>query len=90
MTDTKLREYRKKIDELDAEIVSLLAKRMDVVKAVGVWKKEQNIPPLQESRWQEVLSSKMKQAEEAGIDPVVVKDIFNRIHAYALVIEEEV
>jgi chorismate mutase len=90
MEENKLAELRKRIDKLDNQMVFLLAQRMDAVRQVGEFKKKQNIPPLDESRWQEVLSSKMKLAEEAGIDPEVIKDLFNRIHEYALEVERDI
>jgi len=56
--------YRKQIDEIDVQIIDLLAKRFEVVKKVGEYKKERNIPPLQPERWQQVLQTRKNLAKE--------------------------
>ena len=74
----QLDDLRKQIDEIDTAIVNLLAKRMKVVEKVGKYKKENNLPPLDKSRWQEVIKSKKG----------FVKKIYNIIHEEALKIEK--
>ncbi len=81
--------YRKEIDKIDAEIIDLLAKRFEVVKLVWIYKKENNMPPLQPWRWQEVLNSKKELAFEKWINPEFVENIWNEIHKYALKLEEK-
>lgn len=89
MEDT-LGALRKQIDGLDKQIVELIAKRMDVVHQVGAYKKANNIPPLDESRWNAVLQEKIALAKSLGIDTSLVADIFNRIHEAALDVEDQV
>lgn len=84
-----LPELREIIDSLDAEIIALLAKRMDAVRQVGEYKAARNIPPLDEKRWKEVLDSKLKQAETLGVPTELVRDIYERIHEEALRMEKE-
>jgi len=83
----QLSDLRKQIDEIDVLIVSLLAKRMEIVAKVGILKKQNNVPPLDPARWQQVLISKMEKAKSLGLDPGVVKKIYNIIHEEALKIE---
>lgn len=85
-----LTQFREQIDRIDAEIVRLLAQRFEVVRGVGEYKKQNNLPPLQPGRWQEVLESKRALARESGIDEAFVVDVWNRIHEYALEIEKEI
>lgn len=80
--------FRKQIDKIDDQIVNLLAKRMHVVKKVGVFKKQQNIPPLDANRWQQVLNSKMEEAKSLGLNPEMIKEIYEIIHKFALKIEK--
>lgn len=70
--------FRKQIDTLDEQIVNLLAERMKVVKKVGVFKKQQNIPPLDPARWQKIIKTKKG----------YVKKIWEIIHEEALKIEK--
>lgn len=85
----QLTKHRVKIDECDKQIIEALAKRMKAVEKVGVLKKRHNVPPLDPARWQQVLNSKMKKAKSLGLDPEMVKKIYNIIHEYALKIEKK-
>ncbi|MGH7203218.1 MAG: chorismate mutase [Candidatus Levyibacteriota bacterium] len=85
-----LEQLRNIIDSTDAEIIALLAKRMQTVKLVGEYKAARSIPPLDKNRWQEVLASKIKQAKTLGLSEKLVEDIYERIHQEGLRIEKEI
>jgi chorismate mutase len=85
-----LDEFRQEIDAVDKQIISLLAKRFEIVRKVGAYKAERNIPPLDQERWREVLLSKMKQAKLLNLSEALVKDIYERIHKEALKLEKKV
>jgi len=78
--NNKLKDFRKHIDEIDEQIVNLLAKRMQVVEKVGQYKKENNLPPLDNSRWQKVIESKKG----------FMKKIWKIIHDEALKVEKQI
>jgi chorismate mutase len=90
MKDDTLVKFRQEIDAVDEQIISLLAKRMEIVKKVGAYKAERNIPPLDQKRWRDVLLSKMKQAKALNLSEKLVKDIYERIHKEALKLEKKV
>lgn len=46
----KLNVYRKEIDKIDKELVSLFEKRLEVVSKVARYKKENNLPVYYEDR----------------------------------------
>ena len=75
-----IEDLRKQIDVLDDHIVSLLAKRMKVVKDVGKFKKENNLPPLDNKRWKEIIKTKKG----------FIKKIWEIIHDEALKIEKNI
>jgi len=85
-----LESLRKQIDEIDSLIVDLLAKRMKVVEKVGILKKQNNIPPLDPTRWQQVLTSKIEKAKSLGLNTEMVKKIYEVIHEFALIIEKKI
>lgn len=85
---TKLDQLRKEIDVLDSEIVMLLAKRMRLSSAIGQYKASHGIAPRDNARWQEVLISRIKQGKEIGLDPILVRRIFDVIHKYSLFIQQ--
>lgn len=80
-------KLRQEIDTLDAQIIKSLAQRMRVVQKVGEYKKKRGIPPLDKTRWQKVLKSKLLLAQELGLDQNMVKEIYERIHQAALKLE---
>ena len=84
-----LTQFRNQIDSIDDQLIELLAKRFEVVKQVGAYKKEHHLPPLQPGRWQEVLEKRTQKAEEFALDSEFVVDVWNRIHEYALELEEK-
>lgn len=45
-----INQYRKEIEEIDLQIQALLKLRLDVVKKVGSYKKEHNLPVLDSKR----------------------------------------
>lgn len=83
-----IESFRKKIDLIDNQIIDLLARRLAIVKKLGRWKKQRDLPSLDKTRWQEVLVSRMKKAKKLGISAKLVKKIYETIHNEALKIEE--
>lgn len=84
-----LDELRKEIDAIDSEIVSLLAKRMDVVRHVGEIKKLEGSEVLVPDRWRKVLESKIEQAKKHGMSEEFIKDLYNLIHEYSLKVQKD-
>ena len=83
-----LEKYRKQIDMIDKQLITLLYERMVVVGNVGAFKKINNIEPMDMSRWQEVLSTRLELARSMGISEKMVKKIWEIIHKEALRIEK--
>lgn len=84
-----IRQYRDQIDNIDNQIIELISKRLKLVRMTGEYKKKNNIPSLDMTRWQQVLKSKLELAKKHNINPQVIKDIYNRIHKEALKIENK-
>lgn len=71
---------RRKIDDIDVRIIEQLAKRMEVCREVGLYKKEHNISVLQTNRYNEILKKRTKQGSMCGLNSEFVQSIFKRIH----------
>ncbi len=82
--DTTLNWLRAEIDELDDNLWSTLAARMEVSKRIGEWKKENGIAPLQPERFQQILSKRLTWAAQNGLDPLFVTQLFDIIHQQSL------
>ncbi len=87
MKQNQLHRLRKQIDQIDNQLVILLAQRIKVVKKIGEWKKKKGLPPLDKKRWRQILASKMTQAKKLGLNPNLIKKIYQTIHNFALKIE---
>jgi len=75
-----LTALRRQIDELDDSLLELLAKRMRVSNEIGVYKKEHNMPILQEQRYDEILKTRIAQAEKMDMDGEFMKTVLVAIH----------
>lgn len=53
----ELADYRKELDETDAQLLELFKKRMSTVKNIAEYKKENNLPVLQQGREREILAA---------------------------------
>lgn len=87
---SSLEEMRFSLLNLDKSLCIVLAERFCIVKRIGRYKEQLNVPPLDASRWQKLLDDKAEQAKVLGISVDLVKNIFNAIHEVALVLEEDV
>jgi chorismate mutase len=79
-TTESLSELRKQIDEMDDQLLEVLAKRMRISREIGTYKKEHNIQILQTARYSEILEGRINQATTFGIDGECMKKILEAIH----------
>ena len=60
-----INELREQIDEIDRKIVELYGRRMETASAIGLYKREHNLPVFDSERERNLLN---KVAEQAGED----------------------
>jgi len=87
--DMTLEMHRKKIDSLDQQLIKVLGERERIVKEIGVYKAKNNIPPLQASRFQQILERAIKAGKEEGLSEEFITEFLNALHRESLRIEEE-
>ena len=80
VTTEGISQLRKQIDELDNQLMDLLAKRMNVCREIGNYKKEHNMTVLQASRYNEILEKRGVQGALTGMAPEFVAKVFESIH----------
>ncbi|MBR6196201.1 MAG: bifunctional 3-deoxy-7-phosphoheptulonate synthase/chorismate mutase type II [Bacteroidaceae bacterium] len=80
VTTENITALRKQIDEIDNNLMDLLAKRMRISREIGQYKKEHGMTILQTSRYNEILEKRGAQGALCGIDPECIKQIFETIH----------
>lgn len=75
-----LASLRKKIDEVDNDLIELLARRMRISRQMGEYKKEKGMTIVQPKRYTEILDKRGAQGSLLGIASECVKNIFEHIH----------
>ena len=71
-----LGKCRHEIEQIDRELVALLAKRVAVSREIGAMKKVAGLPTLDPAREAEVIRRAAGLAREAGVNDEKVRDIF--------------
>ncbi len=79
MAPKDLNHLRQQIDDLDSELVRLLAKRNALTRQVGEYKREQGLPIYMPERERELLDKRRNQAKGMGISPELIEDLLRRI-----------
>ncbi|MDR0233014.1 MAG: bifunctional 3-deoxy-7-phosphoheptulonate synthase/chorismate mutase type II [Dysgonamonadaceae bacterium] len=79
-TTENLTELRHQIDEIDNQMLEVLAMRMRVSQEIGQYKKEHNMPVLQTVRYDEILLKRIAMAQSMGMDADFMKKILEAIH----------
>lgn len=73
-------QLRHQIDNLDNQLMELLAKRMRVCREIGQYKKLHNMTVLQTSRYNEILEKRGAQGSLLGMSPDFVAKVFEHVH----------
>ena len=71
---------RKQIDELDNNVIEILAKRMRLSREIATYKKEHNMTVVQSARYNEVIDKRCAQGVLCGMSQEFMKIVFEAIH----------
>lgn len=74
-----LKKLRIEIDGVDKAIVEMLAKRFEITRKIGKYKKEQNLLSQDIEREKQILAQRKFWAQEHGLDDNLVDEIFKII-----------
>lgn len=89
-TTENITVLRKKIDEIDETLLTILAKRMGISREIGVYKKEHNMPILQSGRYSDILENRAKQGESLGLSAAFVQEIMKSIHEESVKVQMDI
>jgi len=76
-----LSSLRHQIDQIDDDLLCILAKRMRISIEIARYKKENDMPVLQAGRYDEILTKRSQQGAEMGMNEEFIKTVFEAIHA---------
>ena len=88
-TAPALESLRDRIDELDHEMLRLLAERMDASRQIASLKRQAGMSVYQPKRWEAVLTDRMEQAEGLALDQAFVKELLEKIHGESVRVQME-
>lgn len=75
-----LLELRKEIDEVDDALWTLIARRMEVSRRIGDYKRERGMAVIQPQRYEQILQERIARAQEQGISEQAIRQIMEAIH----------
>ncbi len=75
-----LQALRQQIDKIDTDLLDLYAKRMEIARQIGQYKKEHSMPVVQESRYDDLMKSRVSAAVEMGMSADFMRTVLQAIH----------
>ncbi len=75
----EIKQLRKKIDEVDEQLLQSLRKRVEICKSIGLIKEKQGIPIQDFPRENDLYAHIRKKAAELGLNPSYMEKIYRQI-----------
>lgn len=75
-----LETIRRQIDELDYEVLNLLARRMKLSEEIGLHKKHNKVSIFQVARWNEILEKAKDMGRERGLSEGFISHYLSAVH----------
>lgn len=88
-TERSLAPFRAEIDEIDARMVDLLARRFEVVQQVIAVKRAEGIAALLPERVEDVIEKVCAQAETKGVPPELAEKLWRELIEWIVAYENE-
>ncbi len=82
-----LKALRGRIDALDRRVLEALAKRFEVVRAIGELKARHGLDTYQRGRWEALLAARLGLGAELGLSRRFTEELFSAVHEEALRIQ---
>lgn len=86
----KMEELRSQIDNIDANLISLLAQRMNIAEELGQYKRDHNVTILQLKRWAGLLETRLSEAKSLGLSQELVSTLFSQIHQATIALQKNI
>ena len=77
---TALEKLRQQINQLDDELLEVLATRMKVAQKIGEYKKNNDITILQTNRWNEILNRAVAKGNKMGLSDDFITKYMDAVH----------
>lgn len=87
---TNITEVRNEIDNIDKDIINMISKRFGYVREVVKYKEKTTSGVEASGRRAAVITSRREWAEEVGINPDVIENIYNTLIDYFITEEKKI
>lgn len=88
--ENQLEMFRNRIDALDDELLEVLSSRMDIVREIGRYKRENNVTALQINRWSQLMEDRIKLGHKLNLHKNFTQILFQLIHEDSVRIQTEI
>lgn len=82
--DSHLLPLRQQIDDIDHELLRLLAQRMVLSQQIAHVKREQKMTVYQSKRWEAVMDDRLQLASQLNLDADFVRGLLEKIHSESI------
>jgi chorismate mutase len=88
--ENRLDMLRNRIDAIDSELLEMLSSRVEIVKQIGRYKKENNVTALQINRWSQLMENRVTLGKKLDLNETFVKILFQLIHEDSVRMQTEI
>ena len=88
--ENQLDLLRNRIDAIDSELLEILASRVEIVKQIGKYKKDNNVTALQISRWTQLMDNRVNLGKKLDLNETFIKILFQLIHEDSVRMQTEI
>ncbi|HPE77375.1 MAG TPA: chorismate mutase [Draconibacterium sp.] len=88
--ESQLDVLRNRIDAIDTELLETLSSRVDIVKKIGQYKKDNNVTALQINRWTKLMEDRVNIGKKLELNEDFVKTLFQLIHEDSVRMQTEI
>lgn len=88
--ENQLDVLRNRIDAIDVELLETLSSRVEIVKQIGRYKKENNVTALQINRWAQLMEDRVNLGKKLQLNDTFVKILFQLIHEDSVRMQTEI
>lgn len=85
----EIEEIRADFNEVDREILKLVAKRTKLSFEIAKIKKQRKMNIVQLNQWKKVTKARLKENEKLGVDSLFLLKLFNLLHEESIRIQQQ-
>ncbi len=86
----KIAFYREQINQLDDELLKLLAERMKMAEEIGKIKQNKSVAVLQSNRWAEIMQTMHQKGNDLALSEKFIDKLFQAIHQESIEKQERI